>query len=252
MFPRPPVRRQTLGTQAASIASQPVKSEDELRVAIGNVAAAQAGVTTTNLGAITGAEIVLTSSFTVSAPITIPSTCQGLTIRGAGRVPILASGVVSSLFVVEASALTLRGFFIKSPDASNVFTYALVQPASASSATGSCVVDDVLVFGGGVLSCVGSVASNWLLRGVTFANTIAAAAFAIDGDLQNGRIEGCKFTGANGIQIGAGGGRCAIVGNVLSGAAITTNASSGLNTIVGNANCGVITAAGSDAAAGNT
>lgn len=92
----PPKTRQVQQTLATGQRSFEVATDDEMRAKIGIIAANGQPAT-----------IVITAPIVTAAPYIIPAACAGLTIRSAGKHTITPSGVVSSLFDIRASEVTL-------------------------------------------------------------------------------------------------------------------------------------------------
>jgi hypothetical protein len=235
-----------------------VTSEDELRKAIRSLASTHAAARMT-----TGGLIVICAPIVLTAPVTIPETTPGLTITSAAKFPIRSRGVISTAFQVQAELVTIRDLFVYlttnpatgfAQDYFTTFVTALAPVTSGRSSTRLSVLDNDVFCDRIYVDSAAGLASDTHVRGNRQSEANAAHSAAIVIDSPDCRVvdNNCAAGGTDTITVAANGSRCSLRGNHIGGGTITTNASAGLNTIVGNVNCGVITAAGSDAVGNNS
>lgn len=273
-FVRP--KRQILQTQGTGRFAREVTSEDELFAALGDVAASpKYDVTAGSLEDLfetPGREIRIVGMIELTQSIALDSRHSGLVLTATGN------GLISSANIAFPT-FTLNGCDGATFERLRV-VQASVQPAW--SVVGSCqglVWRDIDVSGPlairtetGVSLNISHIENVRQTGGspVTSGIDIEGSTNTIIGCYKLGiRLRdsgsGCRIIGNNcqdplgavaAIEVAAGHSGATIIGNTAAAPFvinITTNASGGLNTIVGNATRGgVITAAGTDAVAGNT
>lgn len=231
----------------------PVRTEAELRNAIGRVGAAgQAGE---EFGAgFLGARIEICAPLTLGSPVEIGPTCRGLTIAAAGLLAITPRVALARMFLVNAPAVTLDGLFCQARSTS-VFATTFVEIGDEDFAGDLFVMRDCFVAADRIFVDDGKGASR--IRLTHNLHEDVSGTFAVP-VLVDGRalIEGndIKDGGSGVIMVTSNGSRCRIIGNACDGGDIDTSASGGLNTIAANAEIGAGSAfAGTDdATGGNT
>lgn len=214
-----------------------VNSWNELLVALSDYAAS---VTQTPSGTTqtAGGVIKFACPFVWQALVTIPSACQGLVIDGGGF-NILAKSAGLAMFSCAVSGVQFRNIrAYQTSDAGlipwgNVFTI------------GAC--DEVRIvdcYAGtqAALVVADGMRNGWINdnRILTF-NGAGASITMVTSTRNSIRHNVFASTSSNAIVLGSACSRNAVSDNKMSGNGIITTASSGLNTIVGNANPGTIT-----------
>lgn len=231
-------QREVQQTQASAQTSSEVRTEDELRAAIGNAVEG---------GNSNGKVIRLTAdTITLQAPLVFGPEQTGLTIIGQQtRLYALGAGPVltnNDDGVIQDVVFEGVRFEVELQSGSN----ACVD----SSATFGPGYEFFRCSFRGALYSVHTTAQSEVSLLLCRDNTGGGALLHNN----NARVIGNRMSPTADIVISGGsGGDNAIVGNALIGSDITTSASAGGNTISGNTNVGAITAAGGDnTTGGNT
>lgn len=230
-----------------------VATEQELRNAIGSAAARAASATLT---AAFGTEIVLVKPIRLKAPVDLPSTVPGLTIRSQGRVPLMSTGLLDYAFLVRGPMTTLRDLFVYvDADVTQRFaTFVRAGEWVASLAPNWCVLENNVVFADQFYDdpVPSFMPQTWRIVGNNF-NMGADARPAINGPMERADISGNSFDGATAaIDLGGASQHNRIEDNYLGGGSVTTNAGLGNNVIAVNTRAGAIAAAGTDQVGLNT
>lgn len=253
LFPQPTGLVQVQGTQQHSRLEHTAKTEQQLRVALREIAL----LATSRPFAAVGASICIAASFRVSETVAIAT--SGLRIFALSYVPIFADGALAALFDVRAGAesVTIEGLAVhgvssgsgfarfvtvSDPDGTNdkakylrllrnvVTVDHIIVDDSAGLAESAFIIDNVQAGSLGTHSASISCDSpRWVIRG----NTI-------------------KDGGGDAILLGAAANRCRITENDLDGADLTTSGSGGVTAISDNVDCGTLTTHATDAVGLNT
>jgi hypothetical protein len=246
IFTRP--RRQIQAATSSSMREYPVTSFDEVMAAISVIQKLGA----TGDYAAAAACILQVAPFRVERSIVIPVECVGLTFKACSRLPITAGGVVDTLFDVRAKLVTIRDLFCASESTTDMFTTFVT--CGSGGADLLRVLDNYVVADRVYVESASNDPNDVIIRGnqQSEVNNAHAAPIVIHGGrarvVENTLADG----GGDGITVGAGGDFVAIIGNDLRGADITTTASDGENTIVGNNNVTTLTLHANDEEAANT
>jgi hypothetical protein len=246
------LKRATLQNQSASSGFFEVRTEDELVAAL-----TPRDVTSdAQLAASYGRRIVITAPIQLHAPIIIDGSLPGVTIESNGQVQItpLVDGI--DCFVIRGSYPTLRGLRIVSDVAGGIyFNRAIVfDTANFDAGEFGHYENNLVVAHAFIVDEVGGRGRGFI-RDNGFVGILPAGAHAIDLDGTQWSISGNNiFTtgGGDAIHMGANGGTSSINGNTLNSGTINTSLSTGLNSILGNTECGTITFAATDAVGLNT
>lgn len=221
--------------------SRYVYSEVELRRAIGELVSRPKVLFGGQYYPSSGGEIIIADGIRVASKVVLPAEFVGIAIRSPGRYPILADGVVDTLFEVHGSLVTIEGLFVASEDTTNMFTAFVTIGASGADMTR--VIDNYVVADRVyVESPTNDPNDCFVMNNVqSHINATHASPILVHGG--RSRIVGNKLTdgGGDGITVGAGGDYVDISANVLRGADITTSAGDGYCTIIGNRECGTLT-----------
>ena len=247
IFNRP--KRQILPTVLAAQRQFPCESYSDCLAAITEIASAGGSGDYKTAGF----AIVQTGPWDVTAPIIIPAACIGLTISAVARVPITASGIVSSLFDVRAPLVTIRNLFVSSESVTDMFTAFVILGASTTKRLhvlfNDVVADRLYVETASFTSSSAQIHGNEHSR----VNLTASAAVVLHGTSIKCSHNNLSDGGGDTITLGSGGSRNTIVGNDLGGGDYTSTASGGLNTFSSNTNVGTVTAHATDnTTGGNT
>ncbi len=220
----------------ARTGARPVASEDAFRRTMTLLAAGRA-----RAGMIDSGVIVFSRPFRISRPLVIPAGCDGITIEAVGLFPMTPTGVVSSMFEVNASRVTIQGIYAASTDAAHMFTSFVTVPAAAADVTGTRVLDNDVLCDRVYVEESGSDASSPLIRGNdhTEVNASHDAAVVVRG--VGARIEANLLKDGGGDSITIVGSLCSINGNDCGGGDITTSAGGGGNRLSANTNVGTKT-----------
>lgn len=248
----PPKTRQVLATTASAQYTRPVATEDELRAAIDEIAAR--GGSTEDPGSAFGATISIVAPFSVGRPVVIPEGCIGLTIEAVAKFPITARGVVSSLFEVDALAVTIRDLFVWATSTANMFTTFVTIPTTAADPDRVAVLNN-FVFADRLFVDQNGLAAGAMVVGNEHRKVSTTAAAAVhsaatkgvcaDNNLPDGGGN-TIFIGTEGLGAGNGGGRWRLVGNDCNGGDIKTDESNGGTYLASNSNVGTKTLHASD------
>lgn len=243
------VRRAMLAPVGQAQVFREVRTEDELRQALTPVDV----TTTAALLANTGRRIVIAAPITLTAPVEIPPEMPGTVIEAHGHIPIYPGVDSIDAFIVRAPLVTIRGLLLYADVDRNRRWNTIVAFKTGTSVAGSsvdptnCRVLDCFAFGCNGLvydHTAGSADDCYIERNAMqrFADDVN-----VDGifcDSPGWRIAFNHVTGQGtgvAINVDGNGGHCAIVGNDCSDDGITTNGSSGYNTISANTRAGTIT-----------
>lgn len=181
-----------------------------------------------SLGSGKGIVINLCGDIILDKTVNLPSQCSGLIIQGGGNIKFADS--VTFGFSISGSSMIIQDLLITGPLNGGVIKInSVTRPSNAT----------------------GIILSK--LR--TFACSSGATIIRVSQSLCliNNCILSGSGIGGSGIVLDSNPDSvCALTANFLNGRTITSNASAGFNTIVGNVNCGVITAAGTDQVGLNT
>lgn len=206
---------------------QPIASEDELRGAID--AALHDG---------RGAALGLVESFALSAPVTIPAECRGLSITGVRGAPLYLDEDMAAVFVVDAPEVVLSGISVKSTRGR----------AGSFILDGTSAADDVVIEGCLVRSAAdafvvtaltGALAPDrWQLRGNYYFNE-GAGGFVVDvAQGSSWLLDGNHLDGS--VRFAAGSHE-RILGNNLIGFDIDLAGTDGGSVVRVNADVGTVT-----------
>lgn len=231
-----------------------VYSEEELIDQIGQLVIETREFPGLAKGYFPGKIIKIGKGFTVTSTIVIPSTAVGLVLDGT-RTSLTPGTDDMILFENHASAVTFMNFYLGGADSlATAFFGTLVKLADFSD--GVRVVDNHitgtrLVNGASASSCdklvirgnTCSVTDNptWIELVESSRSVISHNIFDAGGGASN-----------IGVVLGSNCTECCVVGNAFDNCDITTNGSSGLNTVVGNSNLGTTALHASDSNTGNT
>lgn len=254
-FPRPTGLRQTMNTQQqASVGERYVRTNAELRAAIGECAAAgqSAGAGAGDVNVPFGFSICMVGPIRISEPIIIPVECSGLHIRQIGRVPLLPDGVVSTVFDVRAALVTIADLLVVSESTADMFTAFVTL--GASQADRCRVLHNHVVADQVFLSDASNDATKCIILGNQQQDVNGGAHGApivINGSRNTVQANCLEDGGGDAVTV-ATGSRNRITGNFCNGADITTTASSGYNAVWYNDEVGTLTLHGTDSSGGNT
>lgn len=206
-----------------------------LRAAIADAATVSQ---TTSVDAIRGMKIAIAAPMKFSEPVVIPLTAVGLEITALGGMSLTADGIVSSLFVVHAPFVVLRGLFVPIPtNTANRFA-AFVVPGLwlGGLAPINVTIDDNFVAADALYldAAPSFIPANWHITRNRFqmgADTDAA----IDGNASQWLIHGNTFEDCTtAILLAGGGGQNRIEANDGGGGVVSTIGSAGTNVVAGN------------------
>lgn len=211
----PPRIRQVQQTQATAQTVREVRTRDEYMAAI---------TATIALGSGRGTTILLVAPFANAEPLPVPVGCDGLIIRAASRFAMPPIGVVSSLFHVLSTEVTIDGVRAESgatvggSRAANYFQ-AFVSASGSSARTLTCLFcyasADAWVDGTDVITYRLTLLSCDLLSTDPAGATTAVTLFGNGADV----IAFCSFSGGAGTSIvsGTNASGSIIVGNTVNG-----------------------------------
>lgn len=255
-FPRPTGLRQTHNTQqTASVGERYVKTNAELRAAIGECAAAgqTSGAGAGDVNVPFGFSICLVAPIRISEPIVIPVECSGLHIRQLGRVPLLPDGVVSTVFDVRAALVTISDLLAVSESIADMFTTFVTL--GATQADRCRVLHNHVVADRVFLSDASNDATKCLIIGnqQQHVNSTHDVPIVINGSRNTVEANHlANSDGATDVITVASGARNRILGNYCDGGGITTTASGGYNAVWFNDEAGAITLHATDSSGGST
>lgn len=202
-----------------------------------------------------GGRIVLTRQIVFSRPVII--TAPQITIVQAAPFPLSATTLLDCLFDVRAYNVTLEGIYFYAPTAARLCT-ALVRatydgidfltPAQFTMTRCSAYCDQLFVDDSAGAAPYARVLDCHQVE----LNATHAAPIYLDSYGARARGNSLVDGGGDSITVGANGEACEIAGNDCGGGDITTSASLGFNTIVGNIKTGAIAVAAGDAAGLNS
>jgi hypothetical protein len=247
VFTRP--KRQILSTTGTARLTREVRCESQLLVAIAELSAPRAGFADLDIDETpTGGEIVIAAPFTIGATIVVPPEGMCITFRSAGYAAITPRVAISSMFLVEAAAVSFIALFCSAAGLSSC-AETFVRIGSVGGTAGKditverCIViaDRVFVDEHGATNAI--ISRN---RQTELSATHAAAIVCLNPCL----IEGNTLAdgGGDSITLGAFAQGSRIIGNHTGGGDITTTAATDGSTIVGNVmGGGAITANAGDA-----
>lgn len=268
IFQRPPRVRQTLNTQQQGGVERYVTSEDELRRAIGEVAA-RFSVDASGFPVALGGSIVIAKTFTVKAEITIPPQASLLSIRALSGCAILPDTLdQGTLFNVQAAFIKIRDLFVfyKSTAGTptscfNIFveledvaaitvggTSINVNPENCHVTGCTFYGDRLFVDGSGGTGDDARIIDNWM----TEANGSHSAALVFDSSRCAARGNTLSDGGGDTVTLSTNASECMIIGNDCGNGDITSSASGGYNVISGNVRTGALAWHGTDAVGLNT
>lgn len=255
-FPRPLPAPPAAAIPGAVDVEIAVRSEAELRAAIGAVVG-RFRYDPTSGGVAFGGAIVLAAPFKVKAPIIIPGKAVGLRIRGIGY-PIHANepdqGV---LFDVRAPYVRIEGIFAYGVASAFFNTFAELnaggyadRASTVALYPNNCTVRECIAYTDRLF--VDATAGNADDCRVLDCECIEANAThyaPVYIDSSDCRVVRCGLPDGGGdtITVGANGERAKIVDNDCGGGDITTSASAGYNKIDGNTQAGTISSHATDA-----
>jgi hypothetical protein len=140
-----------------------------------------------------GSIVIAAPLFGITAPFIIPTTCIGLTVRATGKLPIRATGVVSSLFDIRAPLVTIRDLYVPVDvtDTGDRFaSFAVVSQWLAGLGPDYCAVEDCDVTADQLFNFSDSFLLNgWHVTNNRFT-TVSNAAAAIRGNWINSSFVG--------------------------------------------------------------
>lgn len=249
-------RRAPLPTQPAAQRERWVRTDAELRSAIGAIAQ---GFDSTRVAPAVGSAIIIAAPFRVIAPIVIPGECPCLSIRATARFPIIADGVISTMFDVRAELFDVSGLYVFASDTTNYFTTFVTMTGSSTSGRSAnfarihgCHVtcDRILV------DASSSDADDGALIDVHQQGVNGSHSVSVYIDSPRWRVIGCDIDdgGGDSIELEANAESCRIVGNDLGGGDYRSTGSNGFNTFSANVRVGAGGAAhaSDDLLGGNT
>lgn len=247
IFTRP--RRAVLPTVAQAQTEFPVRTDEELRNAIGAIAARGSS----GDGGAFGCRITLVAPIFPSTGYSIPSTCGGMQITAAGLMPFIPQAPIAALFTVNARALQLLGLLVEAPSTTNAVTTFIKTDTSAVQ---HMLVRDCIVNADRfLLDTAGKAGSSRFIDNEATRVT-ATANPMIDSAATICRCRGNRFNSAAAapiLKLEAGAEWWSITDNHFGGRDIDTSASSGFNTISNNTQMGATSAfAATDAVGLNT
>ena len=255
-FPRPTGLRQTMNTQQqTSVGERYVRTNAELRAAIGECAAAgqSSGAGAGDVNVPFGFSICMVGPIRISEPIIIPVECSGLHIRQLGRVPLLPDGVVSTVFDVRAALVTISDLLVVSESIADMFTAFVTL--GATQADRCRVLHNHVVADRVFLSDATNDATRCIILGnqQQSVNDTHDAPIVINGSRNT--VEANHLADGDGVSdviTVASGARNRIIGNYCDGGDITTTASSGNSAVWFNDEVGTLALHGTDSSGGNT
>lgn len=246
LFRRPV--RQTLATIGHAQTEFPVRTDDELRNAIGTIAARGSSGDGTTFGA----RITIVGPILASTGYVIPTECGGMQITAAGFTPIIPTTPIAVLFTLNARAVRLSSLLVEASGATNVVTTFLSSDASSAQhlCVDHCIInaDKFIVDTGGKLN--GSRMHDNLIADVTTASVAV-----VESGSTNVRYYANTHTGthaSNAVLLDATGGAWSIIGNDCNSRGIDTSASTFDNVISSNILAGTILRRATDAVGLNT
>lgn len=225
-----------------------VFSEDDFRRAINAISIR--GASGASIGAEFGCEIVLCGPIYPTAGFTIPATCNGLSIRATGRIPIVPSGVLPFLFEIHARGVTLRDLLVEQRDTSS---YAVAFATTAGEDAKNLLVDACILNCDQLLADTSSQAQSVKITDTIIAQVSGASAAIIESGAFFGQVLGCQFSSTASsvaIKLDATAKAWRIVGNHgfvgSTATSIDTSASVGNNKLAANTGFTPVTIAASD------
>lgn len=227
----------------------PVRTEAELQQAIGRYAAAGVAGEAQGVRSGLGCEIVVAGPLSITTPIVIPSTCNGLIIRGAGLVPITAAASMAHMFLINGQKVRLRDLMCLATS-QEVAAAMFVQIGDEDFAGAGFLAQDCYVVADRVFDDPEGRASG--ARLVRIEHEILSDTPAGDPVVRLNANE-CLVEGGNyqdglgdTVQMGASAARCRVIGADLGGGDVTTTGSGGFHTVIGNTGRGTITLVATD------
>jgi hypothetical protein len=242
---RRPLRSILPATSTFQVAKE-VRTEDELRQALQPLDGSSVAALVAN----TGRRIIITAPITLKSKIVIDASLPGTVIESNGYLPIICGNDQIDAFVVRAPLCTLSGLLFTSATLSGAATLGEFLTCVRVEGTADfCRILDCNTFDCDSLLVVEDGASEGMLRGCAVGVTSSANADCVTIDAAGWRVEHNILDGAGtgvAIRVTANGERTAIVGNDMASDGITTDASVGINFIVGNTRAGALTTHATD------
>lgn len=248
--------RQRLAYQMPILQTQKeviVTSHDELKQAIGNLVIETRNFPGLSKGYFPGKIIRIGKVFTILSTIEIPQEAIGLVIDGT-RTSLIPDENGMTAFDCKASGVIFKNLFLGGAEQlATAFFGTLVK---FSGGCDNCMVLDNHLSGARLVD--GRTASSLaklIIRGNTMENTTDPTWVDVV-EMTDGIISGNQFEAGSGTNVavilGAGCGGVAVTGNAFDACDITTTASDGLNTVVGNTDVGTATLHASDVSGNNS
>lgn len=199
--------------------------------------------------------IILTRPMTFTRPVIVKS--PQVTIVQAAQFPLTATTLLDCLFDVRAYNVTLDGIYFYAASAATLCT-ALVRatydgtdfltPTQLTMTRCSAYCDQIFVDDSGGNASYARILDCHQAE----LNATHGAPIYLNSYGQRARGNSIIDGGGDSITVGATGEACEVAFNDCGGGDITTSASLGFNTIVGNTKTGARTIAGTDQQAANT
>lgn len=237
IFTRP--KRSTQRSVADSYDEIRVTSEQQLRNAIGTLAARGAGSDLASLGG----GIVIVSPLTISSPIIIPEECAGITIRSIAKVPVTAATpALSALFDVRAEFVSIKDMFVYGTPEGYFDTFVLVtgSPIVGRSAKWLSVTDNIAFVNRLYVddtadeAPAATIHNNKQVAADIGHPSASIVIGSIAVSIVDNSIEGGSAGDVDQILFNVNGGYSTIRGNYLDERNINTSLGLGHNAIVGN------------------
>lgn len=213
-----------------------VYTEAELKLAIGEIAAENNSSVALAQGF--GAEIVLASHIEVTAPITIPFNCPGLTIRGNGFCAITAASTLSSLWVVRAPVFTFKDVLVYADTATPTKVFSKILEIGewlGGLPPNRIVVENCFLYTDQLIDDNTYILDYFRVDNCNFIhNSAPNATPMVRAQMRYWKVRGNNWDNTSFLTTRANSERNAIIGNHAAGSAIDTSVGNGNNTIIGN------------------
>jgi hypothetical protein len=261
-FPRPTGLRQTHNAQqTATVGDRYVKTDEEFRAAIGEVAA-RYNDDTEIPGAIAG-KVVIAASWKTSGYI-IPPKCAGLTITSLPGCRLSCKDdptlvLTTTLFEVQAKDVEISRVFCGSADGAFPFVYfcrATVGDIDGVNQSAQRIMLERCVVGTGRIYYdeslgLASEASVFRCKNITLGRNDVVFVDSYDCQVIGNDLEALS-TLFSVIEVGVNGGRCRIESNGVDHGIIDTDSSGGENAVWNNTETLTMNLHATDSAGGNT
>lgn len=202
-----------------------------------------------------GQSIVLVGPIGLSAPITIPAKVGGLSIVGGGGF-LFPKAVIAAAFIVQARFISIENVSTFTIDTSRYFeTFVSLEDTATYDAPGYLDIIGCHALGcDRLVVAVDTGTDNVIVERCRQTKVSGSTSAPVVFKGNHCVLRDCKVSdgGGDGVTLAAGASDCIVVGNNLSGADITSSASSGSNVIMGNVNTGTLTNHAADAVGLNT